>query len=435
MVFMHPPIVIHWFRRDLRLEDNHGLREALKSGFPVLGIFIFDKDILDALPSRRDARVEFIHSSLQYMNTQLEKIGSSLYIAAGHVDDVFERLSHDFNINKIYANVDYEPGAIARDLRVKKKMMEARGIAVEFYKDQVIWEKSECVKDDGTAYCVFTPYSRKWLRLLAQKPPAVFETENILSGFLKKQFLFPTLSDLGFESSGIQVPERKIKYSLLSAYSDARNRMDFDSTSKLGVHLRFGTLSVRKAVKAASCSSVWLNELIWREFFMQILFHFPRTVDEPARNPAFMWRTSPDDFQRWATGTTGYPIVDAGMRELITTGFMHNRARMVTASFLTKHLLLNWKLGERYFAAKLLDFELASNVGNWQWVAGTGFDAAPYFRIFNPYTQAQKFDPDSIYVKKWIPELGTKNYPKPMIEHEVARKRALQMYEDARSAK
>jgi len=433
------PVTIFWFRRDLRVDDNHGLYQALKSGSPVRPIFIFDTDILNSLEPD-DARVTFIDRALKALDKELRTFGSRLLVYHGRPREVFSELRKQHNISAIYTNEDYEPYARKRDAGIAA---DCRKSGTDFFsfKDQVLFSANEVLKADGTPYRVFTPYSRQWLaQFETQKIPS-YPSRKLLeapNAKLKSDHHNPTLEEIGFRPSLQPEPHLKMHSSHLKRYAEERDHMDLSSTSRVGVHLRFGTISIRHALRAADKhSAIWLKELIWREFFQMILFHYPHTVSEPfdPRFKAFPWRNSQADFARWCAGQTGYPIVDAGMRELQATGFMHNRARMVTGSFLTKHLLLDWRLGERFFAGKLLDFELASNVGNWQWVAGCGVDAAPYFRIFNPELQAKKFDRHGDYVKRWVPEVHSKDYPEPMVVHEMARRRALIAYEKIKAGK
>ncbi|MCB0401057.1 MAG: deoxyribodipyrimidine photo-lyase [Flavobacteriales bacterium] len=418
---------IVWFRRDLRLYDQAALSAALSAGVPILPLFIFDEHIIDELP-RQDARITHIHQTLQLLNEQLKAYGSSLLVVKGTPEQVFEELTAAYNIGAVFLNRDYEPYAIKRD-RAIEQLLATKNIAFHSCKDQVIFEQGEVTKDDGNPYTVFTPYSKKWKTQFRESMVKPFECSLSAEKFVQHQFPFPSLNELGFEPSSIPVPE--VNWKELGNYADLRNLPASDSTSKLSVHLRFGTISTRDAVaKALKLGDTFLNELIWREFFMQILWHFPEAAAHNFKRKydGIAWRNDADEFRRWCDGQTGYPIVDAGMRELNQTGFMHNRVRMITASFLCKHLLIDWKWGEAYFAEKLLDYDLALNNGNWQWVAGTGCDAAPYFRVFNPDAQTERFDPDRKYIKKWVPEVGTGSYPAPMVDHNMARKRALEVY-------
>ncbi len=424
-------IAVFWFRRDLRQDDNHGLFRALSSGLPVLPVFVFDTKILDKLASKTDARVSFIYSQVQKLKNELEKAGSSLFVFNGEPIEMFEKLTTDYQVETVFANHDYESYSKERDNQVAA-LLHSKRIRFETFKDQVIFEKSEVVKDDGTPYTVFTPYSRKWKQKLSAAALESYPSENLGDRFLKTAaFKLPELQEIGFEKSPVSIPVFNISEPIIRNYAATRDFPAIEGTSKLGVYLRFGVVSIRKVVKLAmNWSEVFLNELIWREFFMQILWHFPQ-VETKAFKPQYdliSWRNNENEFEKWCNGQTGYPLVDAGMRELNATGFMHNRLRMVTASFLTKHLLVDWRWGEAYFAEKLLDFELSSNNGNWQWAAGCGCDAAPYFRVFNPESQQKKFDPELKYILKWVPEYGTVAYPKPIVEHPFARDRVLNAY-------
>ncbi len=426
----HPgeKISVFWFRRDLRLEDNTALTMALNSGFPVLPVFIFDKQITDELPVD-DARVSFIYRQLEKIHRQLAALGSSLHVFKGEPLVVWRELLSRNEIDAVYVNKDYEPYALERD-RELGQLLESRGIGFHRFKDQVIFEEGEVVKSDGQPYTVFTPYKRKWLeKFLDGFSPEAGGKAGI--GFIHGSGSFPQIESFGFKSSHIHV----LPYDLsrVEHYPTLRNFPGPDATSYLSPHLRFGTISIRQVIAAlAPSDEVFLSELIWREFFMQILFHFPEVVTQnfkPKYN-GISWRNDVDDFDHWCRGETGYPMVDAGMRQLNQSGYMHNRVRMVTASFLCKHLLIDWRWGEAYFAQKLLDYELSSNNGNWQWAAGTGCDAAPYFRIFNPQEQLKKFDPELEYVRRWIPEYGTPAYASPMVDHSFARMRTLETYRE-----
>ena len=420
-------ITIFWFRRDLRLEDNVGLFNALQSEYPVIPLFIFDEEILDSLP-KNDARVGFIHESLFKINEKLQEIGSSLLVKKGKTQVVWQQLIQEFDVKEVFFNKDYEPYAIKRDLAICE-LLTANKINSFSFKDQVIFEEKEITKADGLTYTVYTPYKNKWLEKYKSIAPVLeYDTSEKFSNFHKNNFVFPTLRQIGFEESSIKVIPHNLKN--VSNYHETRDFPALNTTTYLSPHLRFGTVSIRKLVNwAVRKNDVFLSELIWREFFMQILFSFPKVVTHNFKSAydGIQWRNNEEDFKRWCSGTTGYPMVDAGMRELNETGYMHNRVRMVVASFLCKHLLINWQWGEAYFAEKLLDYELASNVGNWQWAAGTGCDAAPYFRVFNPEIQLQKFDEKGIYIRKWIPEFDL-GYGAPMIDHAFARDRAIATY-------
>lgn len=427
-------VAIFWFRRDLRLNDNAGLYHALKSGFKVIPLFIFDQNILDQLEDKDDARVSFIYEQITQLKTEIQKHNSSLLVKYGKPLEIWEALTRQFNIKAVYTNHDYEPYAIDRDTQLRQ-LFAKHEILFRTFKDQCIFEKDEVVKDDGNPYVVFTPYKRKWLEKLNDFYLKSYPSEKYLKEFFNtKAFEILTLSAMGFRQSEIQFPDQSYQ-SILKHYGEYRDFPAKDATSRISVHLRFGTLSIRELVRnALSKSEVWVSELIWRDFYFSILWHFPHSAKDSFRKEydAINWRNNEEEFKAWCEGKTGYPIVDAGMRELNSTGFMHNRVRMIVASFLTKHLLIDWRWGERYFARKLLDFELSSNVGGWQWAAGSGVDAAPYFRIFNPYEQVKKFDPDFKYIKKWVPEYNDPfKYPKPIVDHKMARERCLEVYKEA----
>ncbi len=424
---------VFWFRRDLRLQDNAGLFHALKENKNVVPIFIFDTTILDKLEDKTDRRVEFIHHSLTVMQQQIEELESSMIVFHGDPVAIFKSLKP----KAVYTNHDYEPYARQRD-EVIKNILAETGSDFKTFKDQVIFEKEEVTKDDGKPYTIFTPYSRKWKSLIIPAHLKSNPTESHFGSFKKfKAVALPSLEEIGFVATGLPFPERVIKQSIVEKYDQQRNFPAIEGTTKLSVHLRFGTVSIRKLAQLAQKKNeVWLNELIWRDFYHMILWHFPQ-VENHAFKPAYdhiQWRHDEKEFKVWCEGKTGYPIVDAGMRELNNTGFMHNRVRMIVASFLTKHLLIDWRWGEAYFAKKLLDFDLAANNGGWQWAASSGCDAAPYFRVFNPTLQTEKFDPQLKYIKKWIPELGTKDYSKPIVDHKFARERVLKVYKEALSS-
>ncbi|MHA7102159.1 cryptochrome/photolyase family protein [Roseivirga pacifica] len=427
-------INIFWFRRDLRLHDNTGLYYALKSDKPVLPIFIFDTQILDQLESKADARVNFIHNQIKQLKAQLEEHGSSIKIFNTNPLEAFKSLTETYDISEVYTNRDYEPQAIARDQEVEV-FLKNNGIGFYTFKDQVIFEKEEITTATGSPYKVFTPYSSSWReKYKAGDYSPLPDLTNHKNWHKSKPLDLPSLDDLGFEESTISIPNSSINKDQLKQYDEKRDYPAINGTSRLGIHLRFGTVGIREAVqKATNINDTWLNELIWREFYMQVLANFPHVVNQAFKKEydAIPWLNNEADFQKWCDGKTGYPIVDAGMRELNNTGYMHNRVRMVVASFLTKHLLIDWRWGEAYFAQKLLDFELASNNGGWQWAAGTGTDAQPYFRVFNPQSQTEKFDPELKYIKKWVKEYGSKDYPSPMVEHKFARQRAIDTYKKA----
>ncbi|MFA9190230.1 deoxyribodipyrimidine photo-lyase [Flavobacterium sp. FZUC8N2.13] len=415
-----------WFRRDLRLQDNIGLFHALQSKYPVIPLFIFDDAILDSLP-KNDARVGFIHDSLAQINIALHKSGSSLLVKKGKTQDIWQELITQFDVKEVFFNKDYEPYAILRDESICQIFENNNTISFSF-KDQVIFEEKEITKEDGLPYTVYTPYKNKWLAAYNKETVLEYDTTIYYSNFFKSHFPFPSLEQIGFVESKIKVKPYSFKG--ITTYQDTRDFPAVDATSYLSPHLRFGTVSIREMVGfAAQNNAVFLSELIWREFFMQILYHFPKVMTQNFKSAydGIQWRNNEEDFKRWCSGTTGYPMVDAGMRQLNETGYMHNRVRMVVASFLCKHLLIQWQWGEAYFAEKLLDYDLSANVGNWQWAAGTGCDAAPYFRVFNPDIQLKKFDEKGQYIRKWIPEFDL-GYGKPMVDHAMARDRAIATY-------
>jgi deoxyribodipyrimidine photo-lyase len=422
-----------WLRRDLRLFDHAALYHALKGPYPVLVLFIFDRNILNKLQNKKDRRVAFIFEQLQKINQKLQEKGSALLVYNNTPKAAFQEVFVDYDVQDIYVNQDYEPYAILRDEQIKKYAGE-KGVDFHSFKDQVVFEKNEILKPDETPYTVFTPYSKKWKERFFRESIPAFPSENYLDNLaLLQRREFLSLSELGFEPVDYTASKPGVSEDLLKNYERNRNLPAIEGTSYLGIHLRFGTVSIRQVVlKAAEFSTTFLNELIWREFFMMILYHFPHVEQNNFRSKydRLQWRNNEEEFLLWCRGETGYPMVDAGMRQLNETGWMHNRVRMITAGFLTKHLLVDWRWGEAYFAEKLLDYELASNNGNWQWAAGTGCDASPYFRIFNPATQLKKFDPKLSYVRTWIRDYSP-DYLPPIVEHSFARERALEIYKQA----
>jgi len=429
-------VVVFWFRRDLRVDDNTGLFHALNSGIRVLPIFIFDENILSKLP-KDDARVSFIYETIGRLNKILKKYDTSIATYYGNPLGVFGQLIKQYAISAIYTNHDYEPYAKERD-RAIKEFSQSLSIDFHSFKDQVIFEKNEVVKPNGTPYVVYTPYSKKWIEKYKTQVPNTTISANMIEHlYVIRDHEQVSLQDFGFRPSKIKVAPFQLDSLLIDEYEATRNFPALDQTSRLGIHLRFGTVSIRRIVAKASkqYNTTFLKELIWREFFMQILWHFPHTKDTcfKAKYERVMWRNNEEEFQKWCNGMTGYPLVDAGMRQLNQTGFMHNRVRMLVGSFLCKHLLIDWRWGEAYFAEKLNDYEMSSNIGNWQWAAGCGVDAAPYFRIFNPITQIQKFDKDLNYIKKWTPEFQELTYPTPIVDHKFARERCLKTYKEALS--
>ncbi len=437
------PIVVFWFRRDLRLEDNKGLYQALKSGRKVLPLFIFDESVIDPLPGN-DHRVSFIYQSLASMDESLQNNGGGLLIKRGKPLEVIRELLSDYPVEAVYCNMDHEPYGRKRDYEVAG-LLNDHGIRFHTFWDHLLLHPEKVLKQDGTPYQVFTPYSNRWKQILQSGDLEYHASEKLLKHIMPEQSmpgpeqssLFPDLTELGFTWSSLKTPSPKIDKDLIRAYDRLRDFPAAEGTSKLGVHLRFGTLGIRNLAKiAAELNEVFLGELIWREFYAMILWYYPAVVDQ-AFKPAYdriEWRNNEKEFLAWKEGNTGYPMVDAGMRQLNQTGYMHNRLRMVTASFLTKHLLIDWRWGEAYFAEKLFDYELSSNNGGWQWCAGSGCDAAPYFRIFNPYSQQKKFDPQDEFVKKWVPEADSEDYVREIVAHKKARERCLQVYKRALEA-
>ncbi len=434
---MNNKVSVFWFRRDLRLDDNIGFLAALKGEHPVLPIFIFDSEILEKLPEN-DPRVTFIHDTWQQMRSELQdNHRSSIAMYKGNPIQIFKSLLKEHDIAEVFTNRDYEPYALERDSAIEK-LLKAEDIPFHTFKDQVIFEKNEVVKDDGDPYVVYTPFKNKWKEGFSEKQHlTIHYTSQYLQNLVQHSRLPNlSLSDIGFKKSDIKVHEYDVTPTIIANYEDTRNFPAVENgTSRLGPHLRFGTVSIRKIMKKAIAekNEVFWSELIWREFFMQILWHFPHTVTDAFKTKydRIPWRNNEEEFEKWKQGQTGYALVDAGMRELNATGYMHNRVRMLVASFLCKHLLIDWRWGEAYFAEKLLDYELSSNVGNWQWAAGSGVDAAPYFRIFNPMTQIDKFDKQKKYILKWIPELDKGTYPDKMVDHKEARERCLSTYKEA----
>ncbi len=428
-------ISVFWFRRDLRLDDNAGLLEALKSNNKVLPIFIFDKNILDKLPED-DARVSFIHDTLQNLRQELQDThGSSLALYYGNPEDIFKELLKAYQIKSVFTNHDYEPYACERD-KALTSLLDSHHINFNTFKDQVIFEKNEVVKSDGSPYVVYTPYMKLWKAVFRDTKLEILETRPYFNNLIAETNLPNlTLSNIGFKRSSQKIAPYIVTSTLIQEYEATRNFPGQDSTSRLGPHLRFGTVSIRKMMQKAinEKNEIFWQELIWREFFMQILWHFPHTMTKSfkPKYDRIEWRNNEAEFKMWCEGKTGYPLVDAGMHQLNETGFMHNRVRMLVGSFLCKHLLIDWRWGEAYFAEKLHDYEMASNLGNWQWVAGSGVDAAPYFRIFNPTTQIDKFDKQLDYITKWVPDFQELTYPQPVVDHKFARERCLRAYKEA----
>lgn len=428
------PVAVFWFRRDLRLTDNTGLYHALRSGNPVLPIFIFDTNILDALADKKDKRLQFIHDALMAMQQQLIAHGSTLHVLHSTPREAFKKILADHTVTAVYTNHDYEPYAKQRDAEIAE-MLRENGVAFQSFKDQVIFEKDEVLKDNGEPYTVYTPYSRKWKQHLNDFYLSSYPIKKYENNFLKTApVALPSINALGFREAPHGVSAPLLDEGIARTYDKTRDIPAIHGTTHMGIHLRFGTVSVRElAREVMPLNGTLLNELIWREFFMMIMWHFPYVVNGAFKKDYdnIKWRNNEQEFEAWCAGQTGYPIIDAGMRELNETGFMHNRVRMIVASFLTKDLLIDWRWGEAYFAEKLLDYDLAANNGNWQWAAGCGCDAAPYFRVFNPTLQTEKFDPKLEYVKRWVPEYDQLTYPRPIVAHDVARDRCLKVYKEA----
>ncbi|WP_436516939.1 cryptochrome/photolyase family protein [Ekhidna sp. To15] len=427
-----PQVTLFWFRRDFRLEDNRGLYHAHQEENPVQPVFIFDTNILDELP-KKDARVEFIHQEIERLQNEIQVHGGTMDVRVGKPIEIWKNLVEDYEVKTVWANRDYEPYARERDKEVYD-FLSKKGIEFKAKKDHVIFEKDEVVKDNGDPYVVYTPYSKLWKKTLTGGHLNSFKSEEETNWNQAADRKIPSLKEIGFEPAGIEFPSRELNEKVVDTYDETRDIPAMRGTSRMSIHLRFGTVSIRELVRRANAlNEKYLNELIWRDFYQAILWHFPQVVDSNfnRKYDDVKWRNNEEEFEKWKKGKTGYPIVDAGMRELNQTGFMHNRVRMIVASFLTKHLLIDWRWGEAYFAEKLLDYELASNNGGWQWAAGTGVDAQPYFRIFNPYSQTDKFDKDRKYINKWIPEIDTKHYPDPIVEHKAARERCLDVYKGA----
>ena len=426
-------VSIFWFRRDLRFEDNRALFEATKSEIQILPLFIFDTDILSQLENKNDRRVDFVYQALTDLQNKLLPIGRSLCIRTGKPLDIFKILLEEYDVKAVYTNSDYEQSPIARD-RAIEAFLKTNSIRFLSFKDQVIFEWNEVLKTNGEPYSIFTPYSKVWKQKQSENDLLPYPSEDFLSKFIQHEHLsFPSLADIGFNKTDMVFSTPILDKSIIANYENTRNIPAIEGTTRLSIHLRFGTISIRKAVACAlETNEQWLNELIWREFFMSILVHFPQVETGAFRKKyeAIAWRNNEKEFEAWCEGKTGYPIVDAGMRQLNETGWMHNRVRMIVASFLTKHLLIDWRWGEAYFANKLIDYELSSNNGNWQWAAGCGCDAAPYFRVFNPTEQTKRFDPELKYIRKWVKEFDTLAYPQPIVEHSFARNRALETYKN-----
>ena len=460
-----------WFRRDLRLADNAALHHALAAARQVHCAFVFDREILDVLPDPADRRVEFIWDSAAELKAALERHGGTLTVRHARVGEAIPALARELGVTAVFANHDYEPQAIARDAAVGRALAQ-HGIALHTFKDQVVFEKDEVLTADGRPYSVFTPYRNAWLKKLTPFHLEAYPVEKRLDCLAQVPAApLPALEAMGFRRTSLRelgiVPGMT---GAAQAFADFRKRMRYykerrdypaqKGPSYLSVHLRFGTISIRELARAAHAAAgegaqTWLNELVWRDFYHQILWHYPHVVAGAFRHEYDALRFPNDEglWRAWCEARTGYPLVDAAMRQLNQTGYMHNRLRMVVASFLVKDLLVDWRRGERYFAEKLNDFDLAANNGGWQWAASTGCDAQPYFRIFNPVSQSLKFDPEGRFIRKYVPELAGfdddaihepwtlstdaqrtagvvigKDYPAPVVDHAAARKKALDLY-------
>jgi deoxyribodipyrimidine photo-lyase len=403
-------------------------------------VFIFDKNILEQLKDNSslqlDKRVIFIYQAIEKLKLELIKLGSDLVVIYDEPLPAFRQLLKKFEIKHVYTNHDYEPYAIARDEKIKSYLAE-HSISFHTFKDQCIFEKNEVVKKDGTPYTVFTPYRKKWLECLTINGITTYNSAQLFVNFLKTTEVSQLISlhEMGFEDLSIDFPSPSISLEAILKYGERRDFPALEGTSRLGIHLRFGIISIRKLLIYANdhkCNT-FVNELIWRDFYMMILFQFPYVANKSFKSDYdnIQWLNDENLYNLWCEGRTGYPIIDAGMRELNATGYMHNRVRMIVASFLVKDLLVDWRWGESYFAKMLLDFEMSSNNGGWQWAAGCGCDAAPYFRVFNPELQAKKFDPQGIYIRKWIPEFDSLDYPIPIINHAWAKERTLKVFSAA----
>ncbi len=471
-----------WFRRDLRYFDHAALHRALRDSRVVYCAFVFDKEILDALP-RRDRRVHFIHASITELDGELRKAGGGLIVRHARADEEIPRLAAELGVDVVFVNHDYEPDAVRRDARVEQRL-HAAGRAWLSLKDQVIFEKNEILSQSGKPFSVFTPYKNAWLKTLHATEESSLQVHLTPINFgrlsaLPRTEQIPSLEQLGFEDTNlaeIGVPAGMSGGQMLfddfsqrlGTYDATRDFPALKGPSYLSVHLRFGTVSIRGLVRHAlnamrasaesTGAATWLSELIWRDFYFMILHHHPHVAERAFRPEydAIQWETGAEAdamFQAWRDGRTGYPLVDAAMLQLNKSGYMHNRLRMVTASFLVKDLGIDWRRGARYFAEKLNDYDLAANNGGWQWAASTGCDAQPYFRIFNPVTQSEKFDPDGKFIKRYLPALSRlsgkathapwlaspnelqlagitlgKEYPRPLVQHDEARRRTLERY-------
>ncbi len=424
-------IAVFWFRRDLRIDDNLGLYQALKSGFKVLPVYIFDPEIWSRYTDVDNRQLHFIRNAVYQLKQELIDLNSDLLVFEDLPPVVFQNLINEYNVKMVFANEEFDPFSIQRDRKISE-FLNSNGITLNLFTDHLIHKPGVILKPDRSPYTIFTPFSKQWKLALKDQNLVPFPVTSLISNLYtpKKVSNFKKLKT---QQTILSPINREIPTEIIQTYDATR---DFpaihNGTSQLGVHLRFGTISIRKLVSIALQLNIqFLNELIWREFFMHILFHFPYVIDGAFKSKYnnIHWQNNELEFENWCLGNTGVPIVDAGMRQLIQTGFMHNRVRMIVASYLVKHLLIDWRWGEAYFAQKLIDYELSANNGNWQWVAGTGCDAAPYFRIFNPFRQQERFDPTFEFVKLWVPEYQTEEYKKRFVtDLKKAAERCINVY-------